>query len=153
MKLLVLSNTLKPSLIDDEDYDRINQYNWCANFDGHYICGRIGDDVVSLARFILGPCDIHNAVVDHKNGDWYDNQKSNLRNATNSENLANRGLNKNNTSGYKGIDWDSKNRKYRVRIKVMYKEIWLGRHNTLQEAINAYNNAAIKHFGEFARLQ
>lgn len=94
--------------------------------------------------------------VDHIDRDKSNNRWSNLRIATNSQNHINKEKQKNNTSGFKGVGFQ-KNRKHlktpwRVRIKVNKKEIYLGHFSTPEKAALAYNEAAIKYFGEYARL-
>lgn len=64
-------------------------------------------------------------------------------------------ISKNCSSKYKGVQYDHSDKcknKYRARICVNYKRIHLGRFATETEAAQAYNEAAIKHFGEFAVL-
>jgi AP2-like factor (euAP2 lineage) len=74
--------------------------------------------------------------------------------ANSSQNAANAGLRKNNTSGYKGVFLrkDCKNEKWTARIWKDNKCIWLGTFSSSKEAATAYNKAAIELFGEFACL-
>lgn len=88
--------------------------------------------------------------IDHINGDRSDNRIENLRQATRSENLWNRGATKINTSGAKGVSWDKRRRKWRSRIGVNYKKIVLGYFQTVAEAAEAYRNGAEKYHGAFA---
>lgn len=82
-------------------------------------------------------------VVDHKDLDKKNNKWKNLRPATNAENLRNRSVNKNNTTGYKGI---SKNKDgYMVRICI-------GTYKTIEEASKIYEQAVKIYHGDFARL-
>ena len=89
--------------------------------------------------------------VDHINGKRADNRWSNLRSATRSQNCANARLKKLNTSGFKGISWDRRRKKWRARIKVEYQEKWLGYYDKPEQAHAVYVAAAKKHFGGFAR--
>jgi hypothetical protein len=61
-------------------------------------------------------------------------------------------MNKNNTSGYKGVCWVESNQKYRASIGVNYETILLGHFNVKEDAARAYNEAALKYFGENAWL-
>jgi hypothetical protein len=86
------------------------------------------------------------ADIDHINGDRTDNRWCNLREATNSQNQANRPRPANNRSGSKGISWCKRNGKWEAGIKRH-----LGWFDTPGSAALAYAIAAEKYFGEFGR--
>lgn len=88
--------------------------------------------------------------LDHKNCLAGDNRLENLRPATDSQNKANSRVYSNNTSGYKGVYWQSN--KWRAEIKVNKRKISLGMYHSKEDAARAYENAAKLHFGEFARV-
>lgn len=90
-----------------------------------------------------------NHDVDHKDGDHSNNRWTNLREATRSQNVANK-KNTPHSSPYKGITWDTTQEKWRVGIKVNGHQIPLGYYIDLEIARQIYTEAAIKHFGEFA---
>lgn len=89
--------------------------------------------------------------LDHINGDRADNRMANLREATHAENLHNRGRNKNNTSGYKGVSLHRSTGKWDARIMVNRKQVYLGIYETQEDAHAAYTSAAAKLHGTFAR--
>ena len=89
--------------------------------------------------------------VDHKDLDKANDAWSNLRLATDSENGANKGVAKNNTSGTKGVRFETSRGKWRAQIKVNGHSRNLGRYATREEAMNAYERAAVAAWGEFAR--
>ena len=92
-------------------------------------------------------------LVDHIDGNRQNNQVTNLRYATISENNRNRLKSiKSTTSRYKGVYWSKENSKWRARIEVNGKKIHLGYFDNEKEGAEAYNNAAIELFGEFANL-
>jgi hypothetical protein len=104
-----------------------------------------------MHRFIMG--DPIGIEVDHKkHGDTLNNRRSNLRLATKSQNGCNRGKQRNNTSGHKGVCWDSAKGKWRAEIKAGGKKFHLGRFRDKAEAAEAYKNAATKLHGEFTHL-
>jgi len=89
--------------------------------------------------------------VDHINGNRSDNCFANLRIATNSENVRNSKLRKNNACGYKGVHYKKHINKFVAQINVGGRVCHLGVFKTAPEAHAAYWEAAKQHFGEFAR--
>ena len=98
--------------------------------------------------YIYGKSPVH--YIDHINGNKMDNRLFNLREATNFQNQCNRKLNKNNTSGVKGISWDKQYNKWKVRLSVNSKKIILGRFYDFFEACCIVYSARNKLHGEFA---
>ena len=92
------------------------------------------------------------AMVDHEDLDRSNDRWLNLRLATNSQNQANRGNMVTNTSGTKGIRFESSRGKWRAQITIMGKSKNLGRYGTREEAMTAYERAAKAAWGEFARV-
>ena len=91
------------------------------------------------------------AQVDHIDNNKTNNRWENLREATNSQNNMNKGVRSDNTSGYKGVYWDSWKHKWRAEIYVNRKKIYLGAYIEIEDAIKAYEEAALKHHGEFRK--
>ncbi len=91
--------------------------------------------------------------VEHKNRIKNNNQWRNLRLANDSQNQANVGRRKDNTSGCKSVHLRKDNGNWRARIQVKHKRISLGSFSTPELAHAAYCKAAKKHFGEFARAR
>lgn len=98
----------------------------------------------------LGRALLDTEQADHINGFTLDNRRCNLRIATPSQNGANRRINKNSTSGFKGVTWHAKSRKWRASIKVGQTSIHIGLYQDPTEAHRAYMDAARRYFGEFA---
>ena len=91
--------------------------------------------------------------IDHINHIRHDNRWTNLRDATHSQNQANRVKHKNNKSGYKGVCWSKTNKRWRARIEYMNKNIHIGYYTTLQEAAEAYKKKSIELNGKFSYTQ
>lgn len=89
--------------------------------------------------------------VDHRNVTPGDDWPDNLREAVNRENLRNRGRNRNNTSGYKGVSFDRRRGRWRAVIMVDGRQRWLGYYADPLSASAAYEAAAKALHGEFAR--
>ena len=103
-------------------------------------------DIVARRMGLRGP------QIDHCNGDKLDNRRSNLRAATTSQNKANEGLRRNNTSGFRGVCWSKSACKWLAYITVKTNRIHLRYHVRKVDAARAYNRAASRYFGEYARL-
>lgn len=91
--------------------------------------------------------------IDHRDGDGLNNSWINLREATDSENCANRRLSRRSRSGVKGVSWDASSRKWKATIMAEGKNRHLGVFVEKADAAAAYEAAAIQHFGEFARTK
>jgi hypothetical protein len=93
-------------------------------------------------------------LVDHINGDKADNRIKNLRLVTNQQNLFNKSsLSKRNFSGFTGVFWSKKARKWQVSIVYNGKNIYLGLYSNKEDAIKARKEAEIKYYGEFRRQE
>lgn len=90
-------------------------------------------------------------MIDHIDGDPANNKLSNLRSCTNQENSFNRGKNKNNTSGYKGVSLNKSRGKYQAKIYINNKSVSLGYFLDPKDAHLAYVEGSSKYHGEFAR--
>jgi len=93
-----------------------------------------------------------NMQVDHINGNGLDNRKNNLRVCTSIENMRNMPLRKDTISGFKGVFWDSQSNKWQAQIYAKKRRFFLGRYLIKTDAALAYNKAALKYHGEFARI-
>lgn len=87
--------------------------------------------------------------IDHRDLDGTNNRWGNIREATRSQNGANKPKQSNNTSGFKGVS--AAGLRYRAYIVVGRKQIHLGMGRTPEEAHALYVAAAQKYYGEFAR--
>lgn len=91
-------------------------------------------------------------VVDHIDGNGSNNAWANLREATQSQNIANSIPRTNTVSGLKGAHWDASRKKWSSAITVNRKALYLGRFNTAEEAHQAYCKKAVELYGAFARM-
>ena len=145
----------KFTLVDDEDFEGLSCFNWQAmKCRSTFYAVRTAPTVGGKPKTILmhralcsGPLD-----VDHKNGDGLDNQKENLRQATNRQNQGNARNRSDNTSGYKGVYWSEQNKLWQAQIEFLGKHKHLGCFSSKVAAAKAYDAAAKEIFGEFSRL-
>jgi len=148
-------------LVDDEDYDRLSIFRWYLG-SGGYI-GRSKTTVerrditlkhipkyIRLHREVLNFPDYQ---IDHKDRNRLNNQKDNLRESSQSQNVANTSKKSSLTSSkYKGVSWHKNEKMWYSSIKLNGKSKHLGRTSDEKEAAILYNEAATKYFGEFAVL-
>lgn len=136
------------AMIDHEDRAVAEGRNWCLTVSGYPMSRRDdGTGYDYLHRLIL-PGD--GLVADHIDGNKLDARRRNLRLCTQRENSRNRAKHKRNTSGFKGVT-QRPNGSYRAVITVDRKAIQLGSFVSAAEAAAAYDAAAARHFGDFAR--
>lgn len=147
----------KVAIVDDADFDWLNQWKW---FNASKRSPRAARNVPSQHRrqqMIYMHRVIMNAssdqIVDHINGDALDNRRSNLRIATLAENNRNRKRNSTNqSSNFKGVNFHKRDKRWTASIGHNGQSIYLGEFDKEIDAAAAYNDAARELFGEFARL-
>lgn len=155
MKTLTLLNG-SDCLVDDGDFDWLSKWEWSVfRLKGHkdyaYRWARNDDGKrfrVFMHRAILGREATDH--TDHKDGNGLNNQRFNLRAATCSQNLANRGPQANNTSGFKGVTWNKRLKKWVAAIRHNGKSKHLGVFEDPLKAAECYNLAAVIRFRDFA---
>jgi hypothetical protein len=158
------------TLVDAEDYQRFRGLNWfaAAPSDSHYCyaCRKgprkafkaIGPSVIYLhgeiLKLSLGKMP-PGKLCDHKNRDVRDNRRDNLRPASSFQNRVNarkklwRG---GKSSEYKGVSWRKRRSTWRAIITFDDKQYELGAFSSEIDAARAYNAAALRLFGEFAKI-
>lgn len=155
MKYLLLSGD-KYVIVDDEDFDWASKCKWTYDAMGYAhrkVGGRKNSKKIYLHRVILHVKE--KQKVDHINGNHYDCQKKNLRVATSLQNQRNMKLRKDSESGYKGVRFKRdmvRKKPWEAYIRLDKKRKTLGHYTSAVEAASAYNVAAEKFFGEFARI-
>ncbi len=142
------------AIVDDTDFVWLSQWNWCAHWspetNSFYAMRGESNRAIYMHRFILN---CHSKTWgDHKNHDTLDNRRENLRNASPTQNHANRRIYSTSTSGFKGVSWNKNARKWMAYIKIEKRRKYLGLFTSANEAARAYDAEAKDLFGEFAHL-
>lgn len=140
----------KIALVDDEDFEYLNQFKWHAikSRNTFYGC-RLRN--LRMHREIMKVKNT-NVIIDHIDGNGLNNQKYNLRICSVGENNKNRHT-VNNFSGYLGVSRvTSKCERWQANIRVNGKTLYLGSFKDKKDAAKAYNENAIKFHKEFARI-
>jgi len=103
-----------------------------------------------MHRAILQP--LPGVLIDHIDGNGLNNQRANLRLATQKQNVRYAKAKSTNKVGYKGVSLDKVRQLFKATITVDGRQISLGRYLDPIEAARAYDQGARQHFGTFAFL-
>lgn len=158
MKLIKLTQGLVAQ-VDDQDLWWLTQWKWYAKVKkrrGRALPYAERKEAKRTIIMHLAIAERHGLLepgkeIDHIDGDGLNNQRSNLRAASPSQNQANQ-VPRGGTSKFKGVSWEKAKKLWRADIRVNGKRVCLGRFQTEEEAAQAYNDRAVVAFGSFARL-
>ena len=127
------------TVVDDEWYPVLTKWAWKVRITKNKVYAQrsaAGGEAVIMHRYIMMATG--RSEIDHINGNSLDNRRENLRFCTRSMNMHNRGPQKNNKTGYKGVCFDKSRGKYIASISCNRKQYNLGRYKTAEEARDAY---------------
>lgn len=143
----------KVALVDDEDFKALNQFKWYAHkyrntFYANRGVGLNGKQITQSMHGVI----MNGKGIDHHDHNGLNNQKSNLRLCTQSENCMNRSKMGNTSSIYKGVHFHKPNNKWLSSLRINGKHVHLGLFVSEIDAARAYNAKAVELFGEFVNL-
>jgi hypothetical protein len=143
----------KFALVDDEDFDFLNQYSWNITSGGYVIRYDFTSGKQKGFKMHNGIISSSgNLVVDHINRDKLDNQRCNLRLVNQQQNAINVGKYSGKTSIYKGVSYKKENQKWHAQIQYKRTRFHLGYFDKEHHAAMAYDIAAKTWFGKYAYL-
>ena len=144
----------KFALVDDKDFEKVNQYKWHASksYNTFYAIRKKDGETIRMHRVIMGFVKGDLRQVDHINSNGLDNRRSNLRECSNQQNQFNMKARIGCSSKYKGVSWAKGRNKWLAQIQVDDKDFHLGYFKREIDAAKAYDKKATELCGEFARL-
>lgn len=146
-------NADKFTIVDDNDYDYLNQFKWSVSGNG-YAQGQIPSverkNRIYMHRAVGNMMGLDYRMVDHINRNKLDNTRENLRNVDNGLNVYNTGVRSDNSSGYRGVSWNRANRCWRARLWKGGKCILCKIAKTKEDAAKFYNDKARELYGDDA---
>jgi len=140
------------AVIDLEDVELVNKWNWYCDTGYAVRKYRVNGEQFRVRMHRVINQTPEHLQTDHINLNKLDNRKSNLRNATASQNSRNQEKNTNNKTGYKGVSWVSKRKRFKASILARGKSKSLGYFKCPIKAAKAYDKKALEVFGEYAYL-
>jgi hypothetical protein len=146
------------ALVDDADFDLVNQYSWYA-----WVNPKVPDIIYAFRVYRRSGCrktstqKMHALLtgqrrIDHKNHNGLDNQRDNMRKFVDGQNNMNARKRSGTSSRFKGVSWASREQRWKAALTLDGRQTCLGYYQDESEAAKAYNDRALLVFGEFAHL-
>jgi hypothetical protein len=138
------------ALVDEEDYERVNQYKWNKSPDG-YARTTINGKQIRLHHYVFKKPDEDN-VIDHIDSNRLNDTRSNLREVSKSINTHNqiKRTDINYSSKYKGVSFDKNSKKWKTECTINKKREFIGYFENEDEAAKAYDIHTFQKLGLLA---
>ena len=158
-KEIELQNGMK-AIVDDEDFERVNQYNWvCITKDTSIevhsrfkMLGEKRSKLHTLSKFVLNIDIEKGKCIWHKNRNFFDFRKENLIIIDQEKVLHLSRGKRNGTSKYKGVHYSKRRKEWITQVRYKGELVYHGNFKNEDEAALAYNEQALKFFGELCYL-
>lgn len=131
--------------IDLDDIEKIKDYRWNFDTKKGYATTHYDDKIICLHNLIMG------YDVDHINRNKLCNEKWNFRKVNKSENMMNSIISIRNTSGVKGVSWDSSRNKWAASIRAYGHTYNLGRYDNFDDAVEVRIKYEAKLFNKYSQ--
>lgn len=156
MRLIDISTPKYPDTfarVDDADFAELSRFKWYAMWaDGLYVVRNLpkgsSHTSIKMHQQVMG---VRRRRIDHIDGDGLNNQRANLRLCTNAQNCWN-SKSRGGSSRFKGVAWHKGTARWAAKIMCKGRSVWLGVFESEESAARAYDAAALRLFGRFARL-
>lgn len=146
-------NTNNEFYFDADDFDLIKNFCWYEHINSKTGYHSLETTEHKTQKHFRMHQLIGAKYRDHADRNPLNNRKFNLREAEHKQNMQNRSVPKNNTSGVIGVSWDKQREKWCARIRINGTQRTLGRFDNKEDAIIARLKAEQQYFGEFAPQQ
>lgn len=150
------------ALVDDDDFAWLSQWSWSAvelkrkTLPSVWYAKRHstwkGPSRYMHREILIRHLESEKPCTDHENGDGLDNRKDNIRFCSHAENNSNKRKSLNKTSKFKGVHWFKEQNTWVAHICHDGKSRHIGCFKNEADAAKAYDLAAMRHFGQFAKL-
>lgn len=162
IKIIQKNGTEHIILVDDSDFEEVNQYKWHVQRGGDtfyvlrniylgYVDGKKKSKKIAMHRQLL-EIDDSKIFIDHINHNGLDNRRENLRICNNRRNQYNSKPQKGAASRYKGVSWSKQNNKWIAQININGKNKYLGYFTIEEDARDAYEKVAKGIQGDFKNI-
>ena len=145
------------ALVDDFDFEFLNQWKWYAQKDQRTFYARRwagcagGKQIVVRMHNLILPSPV-GFETDHRDRNGLNNQRHNLRSVRHVSNTVNQRIRRDNKTGFKGVSFRKETGVFRAVISFERRSLSLGQSETAVGAAKLYDAAAKRLYGEFAYL-
>ena len=143
MKSLMLQNSCSSAVVDSSQFSKASTERWYLTRKGYVACASLKPPIL-LHEFLFGSAS-KGKMWDHRSRNKLDNRRKNLRKVIRSQNILNSGVRRDNTSGFRGVDYHETSGLWRARASINGKPQSLGYFTDPIEAAKVRDAVVRKH--------